>query len=74
MSKIIKVGYLISKLWAIIGIIVMIFGTSNAIKTINPTVFELIFYLILESTVFMTPLAIMRYIKSQKQKEIKSAI
>jgi len=74
MSKIINIGYNVAKVWAILWVGIIIFGTSGAIQSIHPLFSEFLFYLFIQVTIMMIPLAIMRYIKSQKQKELRNAL
>lgn len=74
MSKIINIGYNVAKVWAILWAGIIIFGTSGAIQSIQPSFSEFLFYSFIQVTIMMIPLAIMRYIKSQKQKELRNAL
>lgn len=74
MSKIINFGYKISKIWAIIWYVLIPISIYSALVNQTFGFYDLIFYTFIMATISTIPLAIMRYIKSQKQKELRNAL
>ena len=74
MSKIINIGYKISKIWAIIWYVLIPMSIYSALVNQTFGFYDLIYYTFIMATIATTPIAILRYIKSQKQKELRNAV
>jgi len=74
MSKIINIGYKISKVWLGFCLIIIFSQSIRMFQDTSISLFELIGTIFGMSIIATTPFTILRYIKSQKQKELRNAL
>lgn len=74
MSKILNLGFKVSKIWAIIWYALIPISIYSALINETFGIYDLIFYSFIMATIGALPLSIIRHFKLQKQKETRNAI
>jgi len=71
----IKTGYLVSKVWALLCYLVTGIGWVTLVNDeAFSSILDQLMFIFVGLTIATIPLAIMRYIKTQKQKETRNAL